>query len=259
MMIHFGFFFTLLALTMGAISVTFSLQLYKKFRLNFLRHHNQVFITFNVLGLLGLVLNYAQFNLASQLSKKDIFFILNGYHLILSTLSALLIYAFILLSFEILQREWPRRWRIFMQLLYGTLILLQGTCSFLDLRLAQFPIYLLFLIWIVLSVNIVAIVRMVRIYLYARSLKSRIKQKALKRYAVAVFVIFVLIFVLNLLQAFALIPLPPYVFLMAIILIGINVVPILTLNRFLKRLYPEKISLPADEIHQKNIFQKFAI
>lgn len=256
---HAGVFLTILALGMGGVSLNHTLQLYQRSRLRYLKIHNWIFILFNYMIFMGLALNYFQFNLGRQLTAGLIRKIFHVYHFNLSVTSCLLLFGFILLSHELLRTEWPRGWKLGFFLTFGVLIALQTVCSLLTLSMGGFPLYILFLAVVALSTEIIVLAVVIRIFLAASSMPGLEKQRSLRRFALVILAIFLPNIILNIFQFFNRVSLPLYVLLISIQMLAINLLPLLFMKGFIRRMFPEHAFENGTRRPAEHLFQQYHI
>ncbi len=256
---HAGVFLTILALGMGGISLTHTLYLNQRIRLHYLKIHNWFFVLFNYMVFMGLAFNYLQFNLGPQLSAALARKIFQAYHFQLSIVSFLLLYSFILLIHELLRKKWARRWKIGFFIIFGLLIASQAIFSILNLFIGKIPIYILFLLVIFFSTEIILMAMVIRIFLRASSIPGPTKQQSLKKFAFLILVILIPDTILNFFQLFDMVSLHLYVFLKSLQILAINLLTFLFIKGFVQKMFPEHALGVGAGPPVEQLFQKYKI
>ena len=236
---HAGVFLTILALAMGGISLAHTLHLYQNTRLRFLKIFNWFFILINYMVFMGLAFNYFQFNIGPHLSRGLARKIFQTYHFQLSVVSFIVLYCFITLMMELMKKRWSRKWQIVFFTIYGLLILSQVIFSFIDPFIGKVPVYILFLLVIFFSADIFIYVLVFRIILQTSSIPNSTKQQSLKKLALLILIISIPDTIMDFMQIFDLLSLGLYVFLKAMEILVVNLLPFLFMKGFVQKMFPE--------------------
>lgn len=111
LMEHLYIFITILVLGVGGASLTYTINLYKKQRLLYLKIHNYAIAIFNFQILCGLIFDYYAFNISSNLNNQSIPLIVKLYIIQLSLVIVILTYSIILIFYLLSKEEWKNNWR----------------------------------------------------------------------------------------------------------------------------------------------------
>ena len=258
-MVHAGLLLIILALGMGGTSLAHTLHLYQSIRLRYLKIHNWIFILFNYMVFMGLMLNYLQFNLGSQLSTdltRKIFLI---YHLQLSVVSVPLLFGFIFSAHELMRKRWARSWRICFSVVFGLLVISQAVCSILDLRAGAFPIHILFLVVIALSTQIIVAALAIRLILTTSEIPDPERQRSIKKFGYLILAISLSTTFLNTWQILGWMTLRMYVFLISFHMLIINLFPFLFMKNFVRKVFPEQFAATRTGQQLELLYQKYGI
>lgn len=250
---------TILAIGMGGFSLTYTLLLYQKTHLRYLKIHNRVFILFNYMIFIGLAFNYFQFNLSPHLSSDLARKIFQAYHFQLSIVSFFLLYGFIILINQLLDKKWTRGWKLSFFIIFSLLITSQTIFSFLETYINKILVYLLCLLVIFFSVQILILTLAMQILLRAFSFQNPKKRQSLKKFSLLILAIFIPNTTLNFLQIFNMIPLHLYVFLKSFQTLIINLLPFLFMKGFVMKMFPEYIFGTGPEQPPGYLFEKYKI
>ena len=109
--------------------------------------------------------------------------------------------------------------------------------SLLNLFIGKIPLYILFLLVIFFSTEIIVMALAIRTFLSAFSIPGHKKQQSLKKYALLILAIFIPDTILNISQIFELVALPFYVFLKSLQILLLNLLPVLFMKGFIQKIY----------------------
>ena len=239
---HIGLILTILAFGTGMVSTTNAIMLYKKYPIPYLKYHYMLYIFFNIVVFFGLLFNYMQFNLMNNLSENTVWIFINIYHFEVSLGLIIILYFFVKMVFFLLEKERSRKRKNLLFYSFGILILAQGICSVFDLHIGERALYFLFLIIIMIFFHLISYLIIINLYFKYRSQGSSLRERKLKKFSIFLFFVFTAFLLLNIFQGANIISLALYLTLLPIIVSIINLVPLASLKRFVKQIFPQKTS-----------------
>ena len=256
---HVGILLTALAFASGVLSITYTINLYQKIRIKYLKIHNFVFALLNYKIFVGMAFNYFQFNLRTELSESSARTILQIYHFHFSITTLFFFYGIILALYELRGIKWPRKWRMALLAVYVSLIVSQGLSSLFSVTISGASVYIFLLLFIYFSSYILIIILSIRFFLLSHTRKKNIKESVLKKFSLILLSIIILLMILSFMQGFKFMSTELYVLLLSICIFSVNLMPIKYMRDFLKKVFPEHISEDAADLRRQEMMEKFKI
>jgi DNA-binding NarL/FixJ family response regulator len=256
---HLGILLTVLALVSGVIALTYTINLYQKIRIRYLKFHNIVFAIFNYEIFVGMAFNYFQFNIRAELTAAAAQIIPRLYHFHFSVTTLLFLYGFILILYELQGKEWTKKWRIILLAVYSSLIILQLIFSLFPLSLGSILFYILILLMVFLSSHLLTIILIIRVLFQTYTDEKGMKSKALKAFGYILLSVFVMVLILNILQGFNYMSTELYVLLLSICVFFLNMLPIKYMKGFIKKVFPDYRNSQVTDEDRQRLMAKYKI
>jgi DNA-binding CsgD family transcriptional regulator len=256
---HLSLILIILAFGLGMAASSHAILLYHRFPIRYLKLHSALLILLNTVVFLGLLFNYIQINLMDQsfLNTANIFY--HSYYLVLSVLTAFILYVFIRLVFTLLKKNWPKKWRILYWIYFTGLILGQIVYSLMNPEPEGFSLYAIFLLGIAVSFFLVSYVLVFLLYFQSKVFKTRIQRRLLQMLSLFLFMIFTASLFLDASQIFEVVTLGEYLLLKSVVIYLLNLVSMVQLKRFVKIIFPQATSPVSTNVLMKHLFQKYKL
>jgi DNA-binding CsgD family transcriptional regulator len=213
----------------------------------------------NTVVFLGLLFNYIQLNLLNQsfLNTSNIFFY--GYYLVLSVLTAFLLYVFVGLVFNLLKKNWPKKWRVVYWTYFIGLILGQIVYSLINPEPEEISQYAIFLLGIVVSFFLVSYVLVFLIYFQSKAFESQVQRRLLQALALFLFLIFTASFFLDASQILEVVTLEEYLLYKSVVIYILNLVSLFKLTSFVQSIFPQETGPVVMGVSREPMFQKYKL
>ena len=256
---HLSLILIIIAFGLGMAASAHAILLYKRFPIRYLKSHSTLLILLNTVVFLGLLFNYIQINLINQsvLNTVNIFYW--GYYLLLSVLTAFLLYFFIGLVLGLFKKNWPKKLRIWYWIYFAGLILGQIVFSLMNPGPAKISRYAIFLLAIAVSFFVVSYVLIFWLYFRSWVFESRIKKRLLQALSLFLFLIFTASLLLDTSQIVRLITLEEYLLYNSAVLCILNLVSLVKLKGFVKNLFPQETGPVGAGFSMEHLFQKYKL
>lgn len=256
---HLSLILIILAFGLGAAASAHAVLLYKRFPIRYLKSHSTLLILLNTVVFLGLLFNYIQLNLMNQSSfrRENIFFY--GYYLVLSILTAFILYVFVGLVFSLFKKNWPKKWKTLYWIYFIGLIIGQIVYSLMNPEPELITQYAIFLMGIAVSFFLVSYVLIIRLFFQSKLFESRDKRKLLQALSLFLFLIFSAALLLDAMQIFEAVSLEEYLIYKSAVIYLLNLVSLVKLKGFVKSLFPQETGPVGTDIPMEHVFQKYKL
>ena len=256
---HLSLMLIILAFGLGAAASAHAILLYNRFPIRYLKLHSLLLVLLNSVVFSGLLFNYILFNLMGQpfLGAANIFFY--SYYLVLSVLTAFILYFFIGLVLELLKTNWPKKWRIVYWIYFTGLILGQILFSLLNPEPERIFRYAAFLLAIAVSFFLTSYVLVFLLYFRSRRLESRTRRGTLQALSLFLFLIFTASLFLDAAQIFEVLSLEEYLLYKSAVIYILNIVSLVKLKDFVTNQFPQETGPLSTDVSMERLFQKYRL
>jgi DNA-binding CsgD family transcriptional regulator len=256
---HLSLILIILAFGLGAAASAHAILLYKRFPIRYLKFHSTLLILLNTVVFLGLLFNYILLNLVNQLplKRENIFFY--GYYLVLSILTAFILYVFVGLFFSLFKKNWPKKWKTLYWIYFIGLILGQIVYSLMNPEREQITQYAIFLMGIAVSFFLVSYVLVFRLFFQSKVFESNDQRRLLRALSLFLFLIFSTALLLDSMQIFEVIPLEEYLLYKSVVIYILNLASLVKLKGFIISLFPQEMIPLSTDVSMEHMFQKYKL
>jgi DNA-binding CsgD family transcriptional regulator len=256
---HLSLILIILAFGLGTAASSHSILLYNRFPIRYLKLHSALLILLNAVVFLGLLFNYIQINMMDQsfLNTDNIFY--HSYYLLLSVLTALILYVFIELVFTLLKTNWPKKWRILYWIYFTVFILGQIVYSLINPGPEKISYYAVFLLGIAVSFFLLSYVLVFLLYFQSKVFKGRAQRRLLQILSLFLFLIFTASLFLDASQIFEVLSLEQYLLYKSAVIYLLNLVSLVKLKSFVKTVFPQETSSVGTDAFMERLFQKYKL
>ena len=256
---HLSLILIIIAFGLGTAASAHAILLYKRFPIRYLKSHSTLLILLNTVVFLGLLFNYIQLNLINQSVLNTLYIFYCSYYLLLSVLTAFLLYFFIGLVLGLLKKNWPKKLRIWYWIYFAGLILGQIVFSLMNPEPEQISRSAIFLLAIAVSFFVVSYVLIFWLYFRSWVFESRIKNRLLQALSLFLFLIFTASLLLDASQIVKLITLEEYLLYKSAVIYILNLVSLVKLKDFVKNLFPQETGPVGTGFSMEHLFQKYKL
>jgi len=247
---HLSLVLIILAFGVGMAASAHAISLYNRFPLRYLRIHAALLIFLNIAVFLGLLFNYIQINLMNQspFYPRNIFSF--SYYLMLSVLTAFILYFFIGLVFTLLNKDRSKKFRILFWIYFSGLILCQIIYLLIGPGTQRIPYYAASLAGIAISFYLVGYILVFMLFFHSKQFKTL---------PLFFFLIFSSSLCLDAFQLFEVLILEEYLLFKSALFYTINLVSLFRLKAFVKSAFPQETSPAGMSVLMNYLFEKYKL
>ena len=256
---HLSLILIIMAFGLGMAACAHAILLYKRFPIRYLKFHSALLIFLNAVVFLGLLFNYIQLNMMNRTFLNTVSIFHYSYYLVLSVLTAFILYVFIGLVFNLLEKNWQKKWRIFFWIYFIGLILGQIVYSLMNPEPEEITQYAIFLLGIAVSFFLVSYVLVFLLYFQSKVFKSRIQKRLLQTLSLFLFLIFTASLFLDASQIFEVVTLEEYLLYKSVVIYVLNLVSLVKLRGFVKNIFPQETGPVGTNVSIEHLFQKYKL
>ncbi|MDH4218253.1 MAG: helix-turn-helix transcriptional regulator [Candidatus Aminicenantes bacterium] len=256
---HLSLILIILAFGVGMAASSHAILLYNRFPIRYLKFHSALLILLNTVVFLGLLFNYIQINLMNQsfLNTNNIFYY--SYYFVLSVLTAFILYVFIGLVFNLLKKNWPKKWKILYWIYFIGLILGQIVYLLMNPEPEGISQYTIFLLVIAVSFFLVSYVLVFLLFFQSKVFQTRVQRRLLQTLSLFLFLIFTTSLFLDASQIFKVVTLEEYLLYKSVVIYVLNLASLVQLKGFVKSIFPQETSPVGTDVFMEHLFQKYKL
>jgi DNA-binding CsgD family transcriptional regulator len=256
---HLSLILIILAFGLGAAASAHASLLSKRFPIRYLKSHSTLLILLNTVVFLGLLFNYIQLNMMDQSFSNKINIFHYSYYLVLSVLTAFILYVFIGLVFNLFKKNWSKKWRILYWIYFIGLILGQIVYALMNPEPEEISQYAIFLYGIAVSFFLVNYVLVFLIYFQSKVFESRIQRRLLQALSLFLFLVFTASLFLDASQILEVVTLEEYLLYKSAVIYVLNLVSLFKLMSFVQSLFPQETGPTGMSVSREHLFQKYKL
>lgn len=257
---HYYLFLTFLVITVGGISIYFSINLYKKTKIPYLKLHNIVLLLLNYQILCGLIFDYYFFNLFTGSEDMFVSILTKLYILQLSIIIVLLSYVLIKIFYIIQNEEINKIVSNILFIFYFVSISFQLIITFFSVfgdKTNQTSLLITLLLYFFYL--IVILYFSLRLVFKKFKKSSKIQSEGIKHFALFFLITTSSLILFFLLRVLNYIDQDLTNILTTSVQLSMNLIPLIYLKDFIKKVFPDQLPNHTNKFNKKEIIKKYNI